>query len=129
MDELSLTGSHVGLEPLGRQHIDGLLKAATGNGSLFQWSLVPKDEDEVTRYVGTALSWRDAGTALSFAIVRLSDNTVIGSTRFWNIERWAWPIGHPSHGRAGPMPARLVTRGSPNRLSGLRRIQSQRNFS
>lgn len=102
MDELSLTGSHVGLEPLGRQHIDGLLKAATGNGSLFQWSLVPKDEDEVTRYVGTALSWRDAGTALPFAIVRLSDNTVIGSTRFWNIERWAWPIGHPSHGRAGP---------------------------
>src|SRR5439155_6676152 len=36
------------------------------------------------------------------AIVRLTDETVIGSTRFWNIERWAWPVGHPSHGRDVP---------------------------
>jgi RimJ/RimL family protein N-acetyltransferase len=24
----------------------------------------------------------------------LSDETVIGSSRFWNIERWPWPPGH-----------------------------------
>jgi len=34
--------------------------------------------------------------------VRLQDGVVIGSTRFWNIERWAWPEGHPSHGRGLP---------------------------
>ena len=30
------------------------------------------------------------------------DNTVIGSTRFWNIEHWAWPQGHKFHGRETP---------------------------
>ena len=50
----------------------------------------------------TALAWRDAGTAVPFATVRNEDNTVIGSTRFWNIECWAWPESHPSFGRATP---------------------------
>ena len=27
---------------------------------------------------------------------------VVGSTRFWNLEQWAWPQGHPLHGRSGP---------------------------
>jgi RimJ/RimL family protein N-acetyltransferase len=27
---------------------------------------------------------------------------VIGSTRFWNLEHWAWPATHPSHGRSAP---------------------------
>jgi RimJ/RimL family protein N-acetyltransferase len=34
--------------------------------------------------------------------VRLSHGVVIGSTRFWNIERWAWPQGHDRHGRGLP---------------------------
>ena len=37
-----------------------------------------------------------------FAIVGNEDGLVIGSTRFWNIERWAWPQGHPSRGRDAP---------------------------
>jgi RimJ/RimL family protein N-acetyltransferase len=37
-----------------------------------------------------------------FAIVRASDGAVIGSTRFWNIERWSWPPGHVRHGRPFP---------------------------
>lgn len=56
----------------------------------------------MTVYVETALAWRDAGTAVPFAIVRLSDQAVIGSTRFWNIERWEWPAGYPRHGRNAP---------------------------
>jgi RimJ/RimL family protein N-acetyltransferase len=70
--------------------------------SLYQWSAVPKNKNEAARYVDTAIAWREAGTAVPFATVRLSDNTVIGSTRFWNLERWLWPAGHPSHGRAFP---------------------------
>jgi RimJ/RimL family protein N-acetyltransferase len=34
--------------------------------------------------------------------VRVSDGLVIGSTRFWNIERWAWLAGHERHGRIDP---------------------------
>ena len=39
---------------------------------------------------------------MPFAIVRVADGVVIGSTRFWNLERWSWPQGHPSHGRNLP---------------------------
>jgi RimJ/RimL family protein N-acetyltransferase len=63
---------------------------------------VPQGTAEAILYVDTALAWRDAGTAVPFATVRAGDGMVIGSTRFWNLERWAWPGGHPSHGRGNP---------------------------
>jgi N-acetyltransferase len=34
--------------------------------------------------------------------VRLEDGVVIGSTRFFNLERWPWPQGHALHGRTTP---------------------------
>jgi RimJ/RimL family protein N-acetyltransferase len=100
--DFCLQGKHIRLEPLGHQHVDGLAAAASADPSLYSWSPVPQGKTEATRYVDTALAWRDAGTAVPFAIVHKHDETVIGSTRFWNIERWAWPEGHPSHGRGVP---------------------------
>jgi RimJ/RimL family protein N-acetyltransferase len=97
-----LQGNHVRLEPLAFSHIDGLVEASMADKSLYQWSPVPQSREEATRYIETALAWRDAGTAVPFAIVRETDNVVIGSTRFWNIEHWAWPAGHALHGRATP---------------------------
>jgi len=97
-----LTGRHVRLEPLERQHIPGLTAASSGDPELYRWSLVPRGEAEVMRYVDTALAWRDAGTALAFATVRLSDDKVIGSSRFFDMERYAWPPGHAFHGRSAP---------------------------
>jgi hypothetical protein len=29
----------------------------------------------------------------------VDDGIAIGSTRFWNLERWSWPQGHPRHDR------------------------------
>jgi RimJ/RimL family protein N-acetyltransferase len=100
--DLSLHGKHIRLEPLRPQHVGGLAAAAAADPSLYRWSPVPQGKHEAAAYVDTALGWWDAGTAVPFAIVRLSDEIVIGSTRFWNIERWAWPAGHPSHGRHVP---------------------------
>jgi RimJ/RimL family protein N-acetyltransferase len=97
-----LQGRHVCLEPLERRHVDGLVAAAAADPSLYRWSPVPQGAQEVAGYVQTALAWQDAGTAVPFAIVRVSDGLVIGSTRFWNLERWSWPEGHPSHGRGLP---------------------------
>ena len=97
-----LTGKYVRLEPLEHRHIDGLVSAAGSDAELYKWSPVPQSKAEATAYVNTALAWRDAGTAVPFATVRVADGAVIGSTRFWNIERWAWPEGHPSHGRPTP---------------------------
>jgi RimJ/RimL family protein N-acetyltransferase len=102
METFALQGKHVRLDPLELRHIDGLIAAAAADPSLYQWSLVPQGEGGVARYVDTALAWRDAGTAVPFAIVRVSDGAVIGSTRFFDLERWAWPQGHPRHGRGLP---------------------------
>jgi N-acetyltransferase len=79
-----------------------LVAAAADNPSLYQWSPVPQGEVEAASYIDTAIAWRDAGTAVPFAIVRTDGRMFIGSTRFWNIERWSWPPGHPRHGRQAP---------------------------
>ena len=97
-----LQGKHIRIEPLDYRHVDGLVAASTIDPSLYQWSPVPQRKDEAARYVETALAWRDAGSAVPFAIVSVNDDSVIGSTRFWNLERWAWPQGHPRHGRSAP---------------------------
>ena len=101
-DNPVLQGEQVRLEPLELSHVDGLVAAAGNERDLYRWSPVPQGKAQAIEYVQTALAWRDAGTAVPFAIVRAADGVIIGSTRFWNIERWAWPQGHPSHGRSVP---------------------------
>jgi N-acetyltransferase len=100
--DFTLQGKYVRLEPLGHRHIEALVAAAGDDPDLYRWSPVPQTLEQARKYVDTALAWRDAGTAVPFVVVRQSDAVVIGSTRFWNLERWAWPEGHPSHGRATP---------------------------
>jgi len=97
-----LQGRHVRLEPLDHRHVEGLAAASAADPSLYRLSPVPQGVAEARLYVETALSWRDAASAVSFAIVRNDDDTVIGSTRFFNLERWAWPPGHALHRRATP---------------------------
>jgi len=99
---ITLTGQFIRLEPLSIDHIDGLVAAAAGDSSLYQWSPVPQNKSDATRYIETTLAWFEAGTAVPFAIVRIVDNAVIGSTRFWNIEHWSWPQGHARHGLPTP---------------------------
>jgi N-acetyltransferase len=103
LEPFTLQGKHIRLEPLEHRHVGGLAAAsAAADPSLYRWSPVPQGEAEARVYIDTALAWRDAGTAVPFATVRAEDGVIIGSTRFWNIERWAWPVGHPSHGRGTP---------------------------
>jgi RimJ/RimL family protein N-acetyltransferase len=97
-----LSGTHVRLEPLDLRHVDGLVAAAAVDRSLYQWSPVPQGKAEAIRYVETALAGRDAGNAVPFATVRLDDGAIIGSTRFFDLEFWAWPLGHARHGRVVP---------------------------
>ena len=102
MESITLQGQHIRLEPLTVQHAEGLAKAADSDRDLYRWSPVPQGTTEAVHYIETALDWQNAGTAIPFAIVRNADDQVLGSTRFWNMERWAWPEGHPSHGRDFP---------------------------
>lgn len=101
-ENLVLTGKHVRLEPLTLRHIEGLVAAAAGDRSLYQWSPVPQSKADAVKYIETAISWREAGTAVPFATMRVNDGVVVGSTRFFDIERWAWPTGNARHGRIAP---------------------------
>ena len=78
------------------------MAAAAADPALYQWSAVPVGRDAVSRYIETALAWREAGKAVPFATVRIADGAVLGSTRFFDIESWAWPDGHERHGRRYP---------------------------
>jgi RimJ/RimL family protein N-acetyltransferase len=86
-----LTGEHIRLEPLGVRHVPGLLAAAAQDPSLYRWVLVPQDEPAMRRHVEDALAARAKGLAVPFAVVRLDDETVIGSTRFHQLDYWAGP--------------------------------------
>lgn len=98
----TLQGKAIRLEPLCLDHATGLCAASADNRDLYRWSPVPQGSVEVARYIETARSWQAAGTAVPFAIVRADDGAVIGSTRFWNLEYWAWPASHPAYGRGVP---------------------------
>jgi len=102
LDTPTLSGSHVRLEPLSQSHADALAAASAADPSLYQRSAVPIGRDAVLRYIQTALAWHEAGTAVPFATVRVASGAVLGSTRFFDIECWAWPVGHPRHGRKHP---------------------------
>jgi RimJ/RimL family protein N-acetyltransferase/GNAT superfamily N-acetyltransferase len=101
---VSLVGKTVRLEPLQHHHVPGLVAAAAGGGDLYRWSPVPQDTGQTRRYVETAIAARDAGTAVPFAVVRAEDGTVIGSSRFFDLDYWPWPDGRGSSepGRSGP---------------------------
>src|SRR5256885_7824132 len=66
--------------------------------------MVPEGAEAMRKYVETALALRDNGAAVPFATTRLADGRIVGSTRFANLEYWAWPSGP----RAPPEPPDAV---------------------
>jgi len=102
MQTFTLQGKAVRLDPLEPHHADALASASAVDSSLYRWSPVPQGAKAAEKYIATVIADRDASTAMPFAIVRITDGAVIGSTRFWNIETWAWPEGHPRHNRGLP---------------------------
>jgi N-acetyltransferase len=97
-----LTGRYVRLEPLRPRHLAGLVAASAVDPDLYRMSKVPVGDVEVTRFIGTACAARQAGKNAPFAVIRLADETLIGSTRLFDLEWWPWPEGHPRHGHDGP---------------------------
>jgi N-acetyltransferase len=98
-----LEGQHVRLEPLGLDHARALLAAASGPRETYGFTTVPVDEPAMLRYIDAALRDQEAGRALPFATVAKATGRVVGSTRFGNIEFWAWPSGN-AHQRGPDLP-------------------------
>ncbi|HEY6487691.1 MAG: GNAT family protein [Terracidiphilus sp.] len=97
-----LQGKYIRLEPLQPSHAAAFVAATQAEPLIYQWTHVPRNDAEAAAYIDTAVAWRDAGTAVPFATVRLEDGAVIGSTRFFNLEYWPWPAGQPRHGHKLP---------------------------
>jgi RimJ/RimL family protein N-acetyltransferase len=74
------------LEPLGREHLDGLF-AAAAEPSIWQWMPVDAStsREDMARWLEDALKQRDAGKQQPFVIIAQESGTVIGSTRYLEI--------------------------------------------
>lgn len=80
----ALSGWSVRLEPLTRAHISPLQDAVEdGDIGGMRYVSVP-DRDGMPAWIEKALTMRDAGIELPFAIV--ADGRVVGSTRFYDID-------------------------------------------
>jgi RimJ/RimL family protein N-acetyltransferase len=106
-EQATLVGNYVRLEPLNLRHAEGLSNASASDSVLYQWSPVPQGIAEAIQYIQTAVDWREAGTAEPYAIIRKKDDMIIGCSRFFNIERWAWPPAHPRYERTFPDAAEI----------------------
>jgi RimJ/RimL family protein N-acetyltransferase len=100
---VALEGRHVRLEPLTLDHVRALAAAAGGPRETYGLTTVPDGESGALRYIETALADQEAGRSLPFATVARATGRVVGSTRFLNIEFWAWPSGHELQ-RGGDVP-------------------------
>lgn len=101
VEALTLEGHHVRLEPLGFDHVPGLVAAAAGPRDTFVFTLVPSDHDSAKHYVEAALAEQAASRAVPFATIERESGNVIGSTRFFDIQFWNWPEGSPHQRRSG----------------------------
>jgi N-acetyltransferase len=84
---VTLQGRHVRLEPLSESHVAGL--SAIGlDPSLWEW--IPTrvtNADEMLEYIRVALRERSMGIGIPFATVDRASGTVVGCTRFMNIDK------------------------------------------
>ena len=92
---VTLAGARVRLEPLARTHVPALVAAADGPRETFGYTWVPADASGMTAYVDEALRQHAEGRALPFATLDAASGRVVGSTRYLNVEFWAWPPGNP----------------------------------
>lgn len=80
-----LTGRHARLEPMSRDHVDGLRAVLAGDALSALWfTQVPKAAD-VEHYVEAVLAAQADGRVLPF-VVRGADGRIVGSTRFYGLE-------------------------------------------
>jgi RimJ/RimL family protein N-acetyltransferase len=79
---VTLTGTHVVLEPLASGHVPALLAAAQSD-EIWRWTIDdPRTPATMHDYVARALAARDAGQALPFAVRHRASDVVIGCTRY-----------------------------------------------
>ncbi|MDA0822484.1 MAG: GNAT family protein [Proteobacteria bacterium] len=86
IDPVSLTGTHVELEPLAREHATGLAEAVR-DGELWRlWYTKIPAPHEIDDYIRTALDMREHLGAMPFVVKSRRSREIIGCTRFFNVD-------------------------------------------
>jgi RimJ/RimL family protein N-acetyltransferase len=80
-----LEGHGVRLEPLAREHHDGLVAAAR-DGELWKlWYTSVPEPEQAHAYISAALAGQEAGHMLPWAVRDLAHDTIVGTTRYHDI--------------------------------------------
>jgi RimJ/RimL family protein N-acetyltransferase len=98
-DALALVGNHVRLEPLTLDHVPALVAAINEDPTSFRFSTAPETEAAMSAWVQDALAARETGRELPFATYSSAHKRVVGSTRFYDLERWHSPSEEPRRDR------------------------------
>jgi len=69
-------------------HVHGLVVAANEDRTTFGWTLVPETVGAMNSYVSALLADAEAGRVIPFAQRRLSDQRLVGCTRYLEIRHW-----------------------------------------
>lgn len=103
IDPVTLTGRNwVVLEPMHAGHTGELLEAAH-DGELWDlWYTSIGSPDAMLDYVNDALRMRDERGAMPFVVRRKSDDRIVGSTRYFNVDAASrrLEIGHTWYSRS-----------------------------
>ncbi|MBA2463103.1 MAG: GNAT family N-acetyltransferase [Actinobacteria bacterium] len=126
-----LEGDLVRLEPLAREHEDGLWKASR-DANAWRWLSVlqPQTREELRDHLDAALANAAAGTELPFATVRRGDGRILGSTRFLALRPehcsieigWTW-LAPEAWGTGANVEAKLLMLEHAFERFGCRRVE------
>ena len=90
-----LEGRSVRLEPLGLEHVPGLVNAAIEDRESYAYTHVPDSLHSMETYVREALTAEETGSQLPFAVRSRRSEQIVGSTRFLDLDYWEWPPAWP----------------------------------
>jgi RimJ/RimL family protein N-acetyltransferase len=98
VEPVILVGQFVRLEPMRVDHLPALCKAGL-HPALWEWTATQvSDQSDMENYLRAALADQALGVALPFVTVEQETGTLVGSTRFGNIDTknkkveigWTW---------------------------------------
>ena len=86
VEPVTLRGTHATLEPLSRDHADGV-RAAAADGELWNlWYTSVPAPDRVDAWLETALDMRERLDAMPFVVREGAGGDIVGSTRYFNVD-------------------------------------------
>jgi N-acetyltransferase len=86
IEPVILQGEHATLEPLAAEHLDGI-RTAAADGELWRlWYTSVPSPEKTDAWLDVALEMRNMQGAMPFAVRDNRDGSVVGSTRYFNVD-------------------------------------------